>query len=443
MNKYLSYKQTGVEWIGDIPKHWEFKRLKFVATANPSSIDKKSVEGESAVRLCNYTDVYNNEFITPDLEFMQATASDAQISKFTLNKGDVLATKDSEDPADIAVPAVVKENLPGIVCGYHLTHIKPDSKLLNGFYLFRLFQSHQFNQQFTVKANGVTRYGLPASAFSDAYVSLPPLSEQKAIAKYLNEKTNLIDATITKKQRLIELLQEERTALINKVVTRGLADSVPMKESGVEWLGMVPKHWKIRKFKYLVDSIKGGGTPSTDNSAFWKGDIPWVSPKDMKTDIIHSTEDYITTLALENSTTTLVEKDSILIVVRSGILKHTLPVATNAIPVTLNQDMKAIRSNNEVTNQYLYWMIVGYDQLLLTFTKKIGATVDSLNMESLYNFYFTYPEIDEQNEIIRYILKRRSAIDITIKKITLEVAYLQEFRTSLINEAVTGKIKIF
>lgn len=114
VKQYPSYKSSGVEWIGEVPGHWSIKRLKYVATAMPSSIDKKSKDGEQPVRLCNYTDVYKNEFITDDINFMDATASVEQIEKFGLNQGDVLATKDSEDPKDIAIPAVVRQTLPGV-----------------------------------------------------------------------------------------------------------------------------------------------------------------------------------------------------------------------------------------------------------------------------------------------------------------------------------------
>jgi type I restriction enzyme S subunit len=215
----VKMKDSGVEWLGEIPQHWGTYRLKYVADANPSNIDKKSIEGEQPVLLCNYVDVYKNEFITRGLQFMEATASEDQIKRFTLKEGDVLATKDSEDPSDIAVPAAVKEDLTGVVCGYHLTHIRPIKSILDGFYLHRLFQAYSFNQQFTIKANGVTRYGLPSSAFTEAVVCCPPLNEQKDIVKFLVSKTALIDNSIQNYIHQMSFLKEFRTALINEVVT--------------------------------------------------------------------------------------------------------------------------------------------------------------------------------------------------------------------------------
>ncbi len=210
-------KDSGIEWLGDIPEHWEVKRLKFVATVQPSNVDKKTLDDEIPVFLCNYSDVYNHDRITDEIEFMQATASQAEIRKFTINKGDVIITKDSENPNDIAVPALVTQDFDNVICGYHLTQIK--QKDLDGNFLFRLFQCRRFNSQFIVSANGVTRFGLPQRAVNDAFVGFPPLEEQEKIARFLDYKTKQLEEQKTKIQQAIDLLKEYRTALITNAVT--------------------------------------------------------------------------------------------------------------------------------------------------------------------------------------------------------------------------------
>jgi type I restriction enzyme S subunit len=160
MERYETYRDSEVEWIGEIPEGWEVKKLKYIADTRPSNIDKKSKDEEEEVLLCNYVDVYKNEFISSELAFMTATASREQKEKFLLQKGDVLATKDSETPDDIAIPALVVEDLDNVVCGYHLTHIKP--KKIIGSFLFRYFQTKYLRSYFKISANGVTRYGLGA-----------------------------------------------------------------------------------------------------------------------------------------------------------------------------------------------------------------------------------------------------------------------------------------
>jgi type I restriction enzyme S subunit len=217
INPKVKLKDSGIEWLGEIPEHWEVKKLKYVANANPSNIDKKSKDEEDDVYLCNYVDVYKNDFISSDIDFMKATASENQIEKFILNKGDVIATKDSETPDDIANPALVIEDFDNVVCGYHLTHIKP--MRINGDYLFRFFQSKFLNSYFEVSSNGVTRYGLSVDKFNTAPILNPPLEEQTQIVQYIESETARINNKAEKTKKLIELLKEYKTALISEVVT--------------------------------------------------------------------------------------------------------------------------------------------------------------------------------------------------------------------------------
>ena len=212
-------KDSGIEWIGKVPAHWEVKKLKFVATIQPSNVDKKSKENEERIRLCNYTDVYYNEEITADLPFMKATASDAQIRKFTLKKGDIIITKDSEDPNDIAVPAYVPQDLQGVVCGYHLALLRPKNGT-SGRYLKRVMDSRYARSFFATRANGITRYGLGIYAISNFILPIPPTqAEQEEIADYLDRETEQIDALIEECEMAIGLLKERRTALISAAVT--------------------------------------------------------------------------------------------------------------------------------------------------------------------------------------------------------------------------------
>jgi type I restriction enzyme S subunit len=153
---------------------------------------------------------------------MQATATDSQVATFSLRPGDVIITKDSESWDDIAVPAYVPAPLDGVVCGYHLALIRSNPKRIDGEYLFRCFMAEGVCDQFRVAANGITRFGLGTEAISDSLFPVPPLDEQRRIAVVLASETAKIDALIAKKERLIELLQEKRTALISRTVTRGL-----------------------------------------------------------------------------------------------------------------------------------------------------------------------------------------------------------------------------
>ena len=211
-------KESGVEWLGKIPAHWEVKRLKTFANVQLSNVDKKSKKDQSEVFLCNYVDVYYNEQISSGIDFMSATASKEQIRRFSLRKGDVLITKDSETWADIAVPAVVAQDLPGVLCGYHLAHIRPDNNC-DGAFLSRAFSAMGTRDQFHVSANGITRFGLTGDAIRSGEFPLPPLHEQQAIATFLDRETTKLDSLIDRVQDAIDRLRELRTALISAAVT--------------------------------------------------------------------------------------------------------------------------------------------------------------------------------------------------------------------------------
>ena len=264
------FKPSGVEWLGDMPEHWEMYRLKYVAVYRTSSVDKKTKEGELPVRLCNYTDVYyGNRIRVSECEFMWATASSDEVERFRLCNGDVLLTKDSEDWRDIGIPALVDETADDFVCGYHLGIIRT-GPLLDADFLYCAMQAGAINQQLQVSAQGVTRFGLPNSAIRSVLLPFPPLDEQRAIAAYLNREMERIDALVAKQRLLIERLEEYRAALITQTVTRGLLQpsapapplnnsifaqypsQAPLKPLKVERLGEIPEHWKLTRLKFVV-----------------------------------------------------------------------------------------------------------------------------------------------------------------------------------------------
>ena len=211
-------KPPGVKWLGDVPEHWEVRRLRTVAEMRVSNVDKHVRDDELPVRLCNYVDVYKNDRITQAITFMNATATRDEVIKFRLQRDDVLITKDSETWDDIGVPALVTEPAHDLIAGYHLALLRPYRTML-GQYLSRSLQSKPISCQFHVEAKGVTRYGLSQGGIRSVYIPLPPLPEQTAIVDYLDKTTADIDAAMGRARRQIELLREYRTRLIADVVT--------------------------------------------------------------------------------------------------------------------------------------------------------------------------------------------------------------------------------
>ena len=219
LNPNVEMKDSGVEWIREIPSGWETGKLKNNSDLKISSVDKHIFEEEIQVIVCNYTDVYYNEFITSELPLRKGSCSENEYSNFILKKGDVIITKDSESPTDIGVPSLVKENLENVVCGYHLSIIKSYPNKLMGGYLFRQLQTKRIRSYFEINSNGITRFGLGKSSVLETPLILPPISEQQQIVEYLDEQTQLIDKTISIEEKRIKLLKEYRQSLISEVVT--------------------------------------------------------------------------------------------------------------------------------------------------------------------------------------------------------------------------------
>ncbi len=254
-----------------------------------------------------------------------------------------------------------------------------------------------------------------------------------------------IDADLKKAEaETVKLLKDEteRRELITSVVTRGLDPSVQLKDSGVEWLGRIPAHWGVRKLKYLV-SFTGGGTPSKGNASYWTGDIPWASPKDFGPAFISDTEDHISREALDESATTIVPARSVIIVFRSGILKHTIPVAINTVPLALNQDLKALIPKSEGLDVgYLRGVIDGCQDRLLQEWRKVGATVESLELDLVANSAFPLPPWHEQLAIEALLEREAARFDAACAAAERTIGLLKERRAALISAAVTGQIDV-
>ncbi len=207
---YPAYKPSGLDWLGDVPTHWEVRRLRNLAEMRASNVDKHVREGEQSVRLCNYVDVYKHESIGPEIDFMAATAD--EVERFKLAAGDVLITKDSEDWTDIGVPAVVEGVPDDVLCGYHLALLRPRPDRMQGRFLLRALQTKGVASQFHIRANGVTRYGLSHDAIKSICVAVPPLTEQVAIARFLDHATSRIDRYIRAKEKLFGAAQRQASA---------------------------------------------------------------------------------------------------------------------------------------------------------------------------------------------------------------------------------------
>jgi type I restriction enzyme S subunit len=409
-----------------------------------SSVDKKTEDGEKTVKLCNYVDVYYNDCITKDIPFLNATASPDEIENFTLRKGDVLITKDSEEWKDIAVPAYVKTDLPGVLCGYHLAHIRPDEKIMDGEYLFRSFRAGEINHQFRIAANGITRYGIGKFWIDSSLFSVPPLAEQSAIATFLDRETARIDALIAKKERQIELLTEKRAALISHAVTKGLDPSVPMKDSGVEWLGMVPEHWEINRTKWLSTKIGSGKTPRGGAEIYQDSGILFIRSQNVQFDglALDDVAFISPEIDADMATSRVVASDILLNITGASLGRCTL-VPESLQKANVSQHVCIIRPIKEkIIPQYLNHFLSSSLTQWQIFRSEEGVSREGLNFSQIGDIVVLTPSLSDQKKISKFLDEENNQINKMMSKIQVSMEKLREYRSALISSAVTGNIDV-
>lgn len=419
--QYPEYKDSGHPHISKVPSQWEIKPLKHClrlitekATGKSSPIALENIEGWSARYL--------------------PSESDFEGVGIAFRQGDILFGK-----LRPYLAKVYQAEFAGEAIGdFHV--MRPVSGFIGRYALYQFLQ-----ESFISVVDGAT-HGAKMPRVGWEFMGnmpfvVPRPEEQLQIARFLSHETAKIDALISEQERLIELLQEKRQAVISHAVTKGLDPDVPMKDSGVEWLGEVPAHWEMVPLKYLC-SFSGGGTPSKENLEYWNGDIPWVSPKDMKSFWISNSIDKITELAVAESSTSLVEPNALLMVVRSGILQRTIPVAVNTVGVTLNQDMKALRFSMEGFERYFAMLVQGFEPSWLLEWRKQGATVESIEQEYLAESLIPVPPRNEIYAIVNKVAAVAKRYESLEEEAHNSSQFLRERRSALISAAVTGKIDV-
>lgn len=283
---------------------------------------------------------------------------------------------------------------------------------------------------------------VPETFVKDLRFGVPPIKVQRTILAFLRTKLGEIDDLIAKKRDLLVLLAEKRSALITRAVTKGLDPNAPMKSSGVDWLGDIPTHWDASfRLKFLT-TVSGGLTPATANADYWRGDIPWVSPKDMKIFDIADSEDHVTELALEETSLSLIDPGAVLFVVRGMILAHTFPIAVNSVAITVNQDMKTLRCGDRLTPKFLAYFLRGIDRHILSLVDTSAHGTKALRSESWRELNVPLPPLHEQSTILSNIDEGLAEIDKSTELIRSAVEQLTEYRAAIITKAVTGELKV-
>jgi len=419
--------------LAALPRSWQAKPLRAVADYTVSNVDKVPSDDELPVRLCNYTDVYNNDYINLSMDFMQTTATAGEIEKFHLRVGDVVITKDSESWDDIGVPALVTETDDDLVCGYHLAILRPRSGVLDGRFLFRCLQAKPIRVQLELAANGVTRFGIPKNAIGLMVLPVPSVEMQHAIADYLDRETGRLDALVAAKERVLELLAEKRRALITRAVTRGLNPNAPLRDSGLPWLGQIPKHWETKRAKWLFTERDERSETGDEELLSLRMELGLVPHNDVSEKTTRSEE--------------LIgyKKCSTREIVINRMRASSGLVAIAPQDGLVSPDYAVFKVSEDAYPEYftLLFKTSLLQTVFRTASKGLGTGSSGflrLYSEDFLGFWLPAPPKQDQEAIVAHIERETGKLDALRSATERTVALLKERRAALIAAAVTGQI---
>lgn len=417
---YPEYKDSGVEWLGKIPKGWEVNKVKNII---PLQIGWTPPTG-------------NSEYYEGDNLWVNISDLDQKVINDTENKISDIAVKEARIKL---VPtgsllysfklSVGKSAFAGkpLYTNEAIAAFLPNKKSEISFlyYLFSVSLINSANENI---------YGaklLNQSIIKNCVIPIPPKNEQSVISHYLDEKTALIEKIIEKKQRLVELLQEKRATIIIKAVTKGLDDTVEFIDSGVEWIGKIPKDWHFEKLKYLAPQ-RYKKTMKVSNDVKYIG-LENIESGSGKVINIYEHQEI-------ESIVNVFEKNDVLF----GKLRPYLAKVTAApfSGVCTGELLVLMAQKDRINPQYLFYRLLSRDFIKLVDDSTYGAKMPRADWEFIGNVYIQYPAIEDQQKIAAYLNGKTALIDNAVQKIQRSIDLLQEFKTSFISHAVTGKVMI-
>jgi type I restriction enzyme S subunit len=420
---------------------WTTVTLAEIADIRFSNVDKKTVAGEMPVRLCNYMDVYANNYITEDLPFMEATATAQEMERFKVEKGDNIITKDSETPDDIGIPSVVLDEIPNLVCGYHLALIKPKRERVDPIYLSKQLGSRQSAIYFSRLANGTTRYGLSSSAISSTQIPLAPLVEQRYIANVLSG----LDNTIEKTESLITKYQQIKAGLMHDLFTRGItADGKlrPPREQAPELyhetpIGWIPKEWDYGILQDVVDSLRPIVYGILMPGYGYEGGVPVVKVKDIRDGTIDESTLLLTSPLIDQEyRRSRLQPGDILLTIRGSVGRLAI-VPKSLANANITQDTARVSISRGHAPFYRYFLETTAARRHFEINT-LGVAVQGINLGEVRKTPVPFVGLNEQKLIA-------DRIDSCMAKLASEQAVLNKLRdkkAGLMHDLLTGKVRV-
>jgi type I restriction enzyme S subunit len=421
LRTYERYRESGIEWLGAIPQHWDVVPLRHLVDC----CDGQRVPLNSEQRADRQGNV----------PYWGANSIMGFVDEALFDEDLVLLGEDGAPFFDRTRSVAFHSKGP-VWPNNHVHVLRPRTLETAKFLTYALNAT-----DYAAFIDGSTRDKLTQGQMNGIPIPWPGLQEQAAIGAFLDRETGKIDALVNTQRWLIDLLKEKRQAVISHAVTKGLDPIAAIKDSGVDWLGYVPAHWEVKKLKHLA-SLKSGGTPSKDNLDYWSGNIPWASAKDLKSDDLADTIDHITEAAIADGAAQLAPPGSVLVLVRGMMLARAFPVVRILVPMAINQDLKALNGREGVSNEYLAWLLRGTAPETLNRLDEAGHGTKALRMEAWLSMPAPLPPLAEQVQIAAFIRTEIGKLDALMTEAAIAVTLLQERRSTLISAAITGRIDV-
>ena len=421
MKRYESYKDSGVKWLGEIPGHWEVKRLGSFFIERRVKVSDKDFAPLSVTK----------NGIFPQLENV-AKSNDGDNRKL-VRANDFVINSRSDRKGSSGV-----SSFDGSVSLINIV-LKPRNTVYPTFCNY-LLKSIAFIEEYYRNGRGIVA-DLWTTRFDEMKIiklAMPPKAEQTAIANYLDSVTSKIDEAISQQQKMIDLLNERKQIIIQNAVTKGLDPNAKMKDSGVEWIGEIPENWEVIKCSYVFSGIGSGTTPKSSNENYYTNEgVNFLQTGDLNDGYINDTTKKITDKALKEINLKIYNKNSLIIAMYGATIGKLgiLNVCT-----TVNQACCVLPQTKKISTKYAFYMyMIARKDLII---KSRGGGQPNISQDTIRNQKIIVPTKNDQEEIVEHIEKMINPIDSSISQCNKMISLLQERKQIIINDVVTGKVKV-
>ncbi|EAH4604207.1 restriction endonuclease subunit S [Campylobacter jejuni] len=422
-----NFKESGIEWLGEIPEHWEVVKInKIVTFVNGYAFENFDFNPIFEIPVIRIGDMQKEKILYDNC---LKTKEKEKLKQFLISNNDILIALSGATTGKIAFCDT--DNKAYI--NQRVAIVRSKLKLVKYYFLTR-----GFSLLIELACNGSAQPNISTKEIGEFKIPLPPLKEQEQIANFLDEKCKKIANFIEKKEKLITLLKEQKQALINETITKGLDKNINFKDSGIEWLGEIPQHWKLVRLG-LILKTSSGTTPDSGNDKYYKGgQIVWINSGDLNDGFLKDSKRKITQDALDDySVLKIFDKDSLIVAMYGATIGKTAILKVNAC---VNQACCVLEKSAWYNTFYLFYLFNRYKKELISMGS--GGGQPNISQDIIKNIKIPLPPLKEQEQIANFLDEKCKKIDLLIEKTEKQIKLIKEYKITLTNQAVCGRINL-